>query len=197
MQNLTEQASITEKMGFLLELDQLKSVYRQSKIADGSRRENSAEHSWHLAMAAWSFAGLLGQDFNLLKLLQMALVHDVGEIHAGDTFLYATERSNASQAERQSVLQTAAHPGNMLPQLVQCWDEQEYGDSPEVQLLKALDRLLPFLLNMQNQGGPWKEHGICRDQVLESQKGMMSIAPKVYQWICAQVDIAEKEGWLA
>jgi 5'-deoxynucleotidase YfbR-like HD superfamily hydrolase len=103
---------------FLLELDKLKSVNRRTFINGGERVENSAEHSWHLAIACWAFAELLKEDFDLLKLLQLALVHDLGEIDAGDTFLYGSARGSAHIKERECVQRLASFPGNAISNLV-------------------------------------------------------------------------------
>ena len=130
--------------GFLLELDKLKSVNRRTYINGGERVENSAEHSWHLAMACWTFAELLQGDFDLLKLIQLALVHDLGEIDAGDTFLYGSARVDAHIEERVCVKRLASYPGNTISNFVDIWEEQEAGKSKEAKLLKVIDRLLPF-----------------------------------------------------
>jgi Predicted hydrolases of HD superfamily len=91
---------------FILQLDRLKSVNRRTYINGGERVENSAEHSWHLAMACWAFAELLQDDYDVPKLIKLALIHDLGEIGAGDTFLYSSNRENAHFKERESVKQT-------------------------------------------------------------------------------------------
>jgi len=145
---------------FLLELDKLKSVNRRTFINGGERVENSAEHSWHLAIACWAFAELLKEDFDLLKLLQLALVHDLGEIDAGDTFLYGSARGSAHIKERQCVQRLASYPGNAISNLVETWEEQEAGNSKEARLLKVIDRLLPFMHNMTSEGRAWRDHGI-------------------------------------
>jgi putative hydrolase of HD superfamily len=130
---------------FMRELDALKLVNRRSYVGGGVRLENSAEHSWHLAMACWSIA----RQFNLAvdegELLKLALVHDLGEIDAGDTFLYAVERAQADKAERACVARMQQHPGNGIQDLLDYWEEQETGSSPETKLIKVVDRLLPFL----------------------------------------------------
>jgi len=181
---------------FMLELDKLKSVNRQSYISSGLRRENSAEHSWHLAMAVWVFAEYLKEEYDILRLIQMALVHDIGEIHAGDTFIFSAERDDAAAKERSSIELTAAHDGNSLADLATLWEEQETGSSKETLLLKALDRFLPFLLNIKNQGGTWRKFNIKRSQVIESQKNMAAVAPSLHRWILDQIDIAVEKNWL-
>jgi putative hydrolases of HD superfamily len=181
---------------FLLELDRLKSVNRRSYINRGERLENSAEHSWHLAMGCWLFAGLVEHEINLEKLLQMALLHDLGEIDAGDTFLYAQQRGQAAIKEREGILRLAKMPGNSLAEFVELWDEQETGGSPEAKLLKVVDRLLPLLLNIASDGLAWRENGIRKSQVLNAHAFVKEQIPEIYLWIVEQVNRATAQGWL-
>lgn len=148
--------AITE---YLLELDALKLINRRTYIDGGLRVENSAEHSWHLAMACWSISRSFKLKVSEEKLLKLALIHDLGEIDAGDTFLYDTNRSTAHNAEREGVKRLQSHLGNGVGDLCELWEEQETGDSLETKLLKVVDRLLPFLHNINSEGKTWREQG--------------------------------------
>lgn len=181
---------------FFLELDALKLVQRRSYVSSGERLENSAEHSWQLAMACWSLNRFFQLDLNEELLIKLALVHDLGEIDAGDTFLYATERSAADVAERQCVARLAAEPGNGIDDLAKLWEEQETGNSPETKLLKVVDRLLPFLLNVTNQGRTWRQSEVKRSQVLQAHGFIEQAFPEIYQWMKQQIDHATEQGWL-
>ncbi|MDX1635469.1 MAG: HD domain-containing protein [Marinobacter sp.] len=181
---------------FLLQLDALKSVDRRTYINGGERLENSAEHSWHLAMACWAFAEQSQEDFDLSKLLRLALLHDLGEIGAGDTFLYSDQRSDAHLEERRYIGELASHPGNPIGDLPELWDEQEAGESREARLLKVIDRLLPFLHNLASQGRAWKDHGIRKSQVLRMHGFIEQENPEVYRWLRSKVDYAVAQGWL-
>ncbi len=183
--------------GFLLQFDGLKSVNRRSYINGGERVENSAEHSWHLALACWAFAELFQDDFDLLKLIQLALVHDLGEIDAGDTFLYGSARASAHIEERKCVNRLASHPGNSITDLVAVWEEQEAGQTKEAKLLKVIDRLLPFLHNLTSEGLSWKNNGITKSQVLKAHQFIESENEEIYQWFIAKLDVAVERGWLA
>ncbi|MBM96082.1 MAG: phosphohydrolase [Oceanospirillaceae bacterium] len=185
-----------------LELDALKQVQRKSYISgEPARLENSAEHSWHLAMACWSIA----RSFDLTnthgidegKLIKLALVHDLGEIDAGDTFLYAETRADAHKAERDCIRRLASHEGNGIHDLADIWEEQETGTSPETRLLKVIDRLLPFMLNIESQGRTWQELGVKRHQVERAHAFIEGEFPEVHQWITEQIERAVREGWLA
>jgi putative hydrolase of HD superfamily len=182
---------------YLFELDLLKGVNRRTYIHDATRVENSAEHSWQLAMACWIFAEHLQDSFDVEKLLKLALIHDLGEIDAGDTFLYAAERTDATAKERTGIKRLAQHAGNTVGDLLPLWDEQENGSSKEARLMKVMDRLLPFLCNIKTQGRAWAENGVVRAQVEAAHAFIKDEAPEVHVWITAQLDIASAAGWLA
>ncbi|WP_221798885.1 HD domain-containing protein [Oceanobacter mangrovi] len=181
----------------LLELDALKKVNRRSYIEGGSRLENSAEHSWHLAMACWSIARNFRLDVNEEKLLKLALVHDLGEIDAGDTFLYSSHRPDAHKAERECIQRLSQHDGNGIDDLPDIWEEQETGSSPETRLLKVVDRLLPFILNIESAGRTWQELGVKRHQVEKAHAFIAAEFPPVHEWIQQQIELAVSKGWLA
>lgn len=181
---------------FLLQLDGLKSVNRRTYINNGERLENSAEHSWHLAMACWAFAELLDEDYDKEKLLKLALIHDLGEMEAGDTFLYSKDRNTAHIEERKSVEKLASHPGNPIDDMVELWEEQETGDSKETRLLKVIDRLLPFLHNLSSEGRAWQDNNIHKDRVLKMHSFIENGNPEIYAWFIENVEIAVEKGWL-
>lgn len=185
--------SITD---FFYALDELKLVDRKSYVTGATRVENSAEHSWHLAMACWAMAEYLPYDYNQEKLLKLALVHDLGEIHAGDTFLYSDKRHNADEEERKGVEILQNHTGNPINDLLAMWDEQEYGESEETKLLKVMDRVLPFMLNVQSQGKAWKENGVYAHQVEKAHAFIADINPDVHAWLKEKIALAISKGWL-
>lgn len=181
---------------FLLELDALKRVNRRSYVTHTSRRENSAEHSWHLAMACWSIAELFELDVNHEKLLKMALVHDLGEIDAGDTFLFASSRDSAHLEERAGIARLQAERGNGITALSEIWEEQETGSSKETQLLRVVDRLLPFLLNLNTEGKTWSESEVTRSQVASVLAFIKDSFPTIHDWLTKNIEYATEQGWL-
>ncbi len=181
---------------FILQLDALKSVNRRTYINGGERVENSAEHSWQLAMACWAFAELLQEDYDTPKLIKLALLHDLGEIGAGDTFLYSENRGNAHIKERESVAQIASHPGNPIQNVMELWEEQESGESKESRLLKVIDRLLPFLHNISSEGRAWRENNIHKNQILKMHQFIAHENPEIYDWFIKKLDLAVEQGWL-
>lgn len=158
---------IAEQLAFLAEIDALKSVVRQSPLVNRSRRENSAEHSWHLAM----FALVLGEDetVDTGRVIQLLLVHDIVEIDAGDAPIHG----NHDPAEIEARENAAAErlfgllPEDQAGKLRALWHEFEAAETPEARFAKALDRLQPLLLNTLTGGGTWTEHRVSEQQVQE------------------------------
>ena len=187
---------ISNISNFLLQLDPLKTVNRRNYIYSGERVENSAEHSWHLAMACWAFAELLQDDYDIPKLIKLALIHDIGEIEAGDTFLYSKNRSSAHIAERKGIEKIASHSGNSIVEIVDLWDEQEAGESKEARLLKVIDRLLPFLHSITNQGRSWQENNVHKAQVMQVHQFIAKENQEIYEWFLLKLEYAVEQGWL-
>lgn len=190
------QNHLTDITDYLLELDALKLVNRRTYIDGGLRVENSAEHSWHLAMACWTISRSFNLDVSEEKLLKLALIHDLGEIDAGDTFLYDVNRASAHNAEREGVKRLESHQGNAVIELSELWEEQETGTSPETKLLKVIDRLLPFLHNINSQGKTWQELGVKYSQVANAHAFIADDFPDIYMWMTGQLNVAVAEGWL-
>ena len=195
-QMLVASIDVNDVTHFLLELDALKRVNRRSYVTHTTRRENSAEHSWHLAMACWSIAELFELDVNHERLLKMALVHDLGEIDAGDTFLFASSRSDAHIEERAGIARLQAERGNGIANLAEIWEEQETGSSKETQLLRVVDRLLPFLLNLNTEGKTWIESDVTRSQVAAALAFIEHSFPVIHDWLTENIAYATQQGWL-
>ncbi len=145
----------------------LKSVLRQTTIYDGTRRENSAEHSWHLALAVMTFKELANFPIDLSRAMQMALIHDVVEIDAGDTFVYDTSALDEKFAkEHKAAERIFGLLPNQRESLKALWLAYEKQECPESIFVAALDRFLPVYSNCLNQGSAWKRHGISKERVL-------------------------------
>ncbi len=160
---------LAEQIGFLVEIDKLKTVIRQNLIADGSRQENTGEHSWHLAMCALILAEHANEPVDVARVIQMLLIHDLVEIDAGDTFVYASAEQIAAQ---DGIEQVAANrifgllPDDQSARLRALWDEFEAKETPEAKFAKSVDRVQPMLLNLASGGGSWERHGITADRPL-------------------------------
>ena len=158
---------LAEQISFIIEIDKLKNIYRQNLVADGSRRENDAEHSWHLAVMALLLAEYMPEPVDLLKVIKMVLLHDVVEIDAGDVFCYDPAAAVGKQ-EREEVAAQRIYgllPGDQGRELRELWEEFEERETPEARFAACLDRLQPFLLNFFTQGGTWRIHNVPAGQV--------------------------------
>lgn len=161
--------SLDSQLQFLLEADRLKGVLRQSRIIDGSRRENSAEHSWHLGLMSLVLGEYAPAGTDLSRVTAMVLVHDLVEIDAGDLFVYAGAQAQAGQEEAERAAADrlfALLPGSQAAGFRALWDEFEERRTPEAKFARALDRLQPMLANYQLGGGTWTQHGVTAGQVL-------------------------------
>ena len=160
---------LDSQLRFLLEADQLKGVLRQSPIIDGSRRENSAEHSWHLALMSLVLGQYAPAGTDLSRVTAMTVVHDLVEIDAGDLFVYAGPEAQARQEEAERAAADRLFgllPAEQAAGLRALWNEFEERRTPEAKFARALDRLQPMLANYQLGGGTWAQHGVTADQVL-------------------------------
>jgi putative hydrolases of HD superfamily len=160
---------LAEQIAFLVEIDKLKRVIRQNLIADGSRQENTAEHSWHLALCATMLAEHSNEPVDVGKVVQMLLIHDLVEIDAGDTFVYASPEEIAAQDAKEQA--AADRIFGLLPidqgaRLRALWEEFEAKESAEAKFAKSVDRVQPMLLNLASGGGSWERHGITADRPL-------------------------------
>ena len=189
---------LTRQLSFLVEVDKLKQVLRQTCLIDGSRRENSAEHSWHLALMALVLAEHAGAVVNLHHVLVMLLVHDIVEVDAGDTFAFDMQ-ANATKAEREQL--AAARIFSLLPEeqgklLRSAWDEFEAGVTAEARFANALDRLAGLLSNQHNDGGTWRRHHVSREAVLRRMEPIREGAPGLWPFVMQVVDEAAASGAL-
>lgn len=189
---------LDRQLNFILAIDQLKNIRRQNLLLDGSRRENSAEHSWHLAAAAMILAEYAREPVDFSRVLTMLLIHDVVEIDAGDTFVY-DEKAAESKAEREQA--AAQRLFGMLPpdQASWCralWEEFEARQTPEARFAAAVDRLMPILLNARNGGYPWRRHGITARQVLAKNRTVAEGAPLLWERVRETVADAVQRGLL-
>ena len=161
--------SLAASLTFFLEADRLKSVERRNRLADGSRRENTAEHSWHLGIAAMVMAPFAVEPIDVATAMAMALVHDIVEIDAGDTFAYDVAEGAASKRAREEAAADrlfALLPAATGQHFRDLWEEYERGDTPEARFVMAIDRLAPMLLNLAEGATTWREHRITRSQVI-------------------------------
>jgi putative hydrolase of HD superfamily len=188
---------LVARLRFVLEADALKTILRRNSITDGSRRENTAEHSWHLALMALVLAPYSGEQVEVARVVELLLVHDIVEIDAGDTFVYDT----SAAAQKEKLEQQAADrlfsivPGDDGRRLRARWDEYEARETPEARFAHSIDRLSPLLLNHANHGELWQEYGITIDRVLETNAKIADGSPELWGAARAVLDDATAQGW--
>jgi putative hydrolase of HD superfamily len=189
---------LARQIAFLIEIDKLKSILRRTYLVDDPRHENSAEHSWHLAVMAMLLAEHANAEVNLLHVLKMLLVHDVVEIDSGDTYIYDVA-GNASKAVRE---QEAARrlfgllPDDQRDEMHRLWEEFEARRTPEARFAAALDRLMPMLHNYHTQGRSWREHGVTSAQVIDRNGHMAEGAAGLWEYAEAMIQDAVGKGYL-
>jgi putative hydrolase of HD superfamily len=183
---------LDRQLAFLAELDRLKSVERMTRIAGGARRENSAEHSWHLAAMVALLAEYAPEGVDVGRVTRMLLVHDVVEIDAGDTYcIYDAANEDRDARERRAADRLfGLLPSDQAGELRALWDEFEDGFTPDARYAVALDRFQGMLQNRLNEGGTWIEHGVSRERVLERMAPIRDGAPDLWEVVLRVVNEA-------
>jgi putative hydrolase of HD superfamily len=189
---------LKQQLDFLLEIDRLKEVLRQSYICRGLRKENSSEHSWHLAVMALVLAEHANQAVDITRVVKMALVHDLVEIDAGDTFCY-DDAGNAGKAGRETV--AASRIFGLLPEdqsreFRSLWEEFEERATPEARFAAALDRLMPLMHNYYSNGKTWREHGVAAAKVVERNRHIEDGSAQLWAVAKSLIEDAIEKGWL-
>lgn len=181
---------LSRQLTFIAEVDRLKAVLRQSRLTDGSRYENSAEHSWHLGLMAVLLHEFADDGTDLKRSIEMVLVHDIVEIDAGDTFAYDAA-GNADRAEREAAAADrlfALLPADQETHVRGLWEEFETGMTPEARFALALDRLQPLIQNVYAGGGSWLARRVSREQVLHRMQPIRDISESLWAWVVNAID---------
>jgi putative hydrolase of HD superfamily len=190
---------LAAQIRFIIEVDKLKEVYRQTLVTQSRRSENSAEHSWHFALMIITLAEHSNhQPLDVLRILKMVLIHDIVEIDAGDTFAYDT-KNMADQHERES--RAADRIFGLLPpdQAVEfraLWDEFEAQETPEAKFAAACDRFHPMLLNCLTDGHAWQKHGVTQDRVLARNAHIEKGSSELWAYAVRMINEAVSKGHL-
>jgi putative hydrolase of HD superfamily len=187
---------LARQMAFLVEADRLKEIFRQTLNSQSRRQENDAEHSWALCLFVMTLAEHANTPVDVLRVLQMLLIHDLVEIDAGDTFAYDTARM-ADQHEREA--RAADRIFGLLPadqalEYRALWDEFEAKTTPEARFAGAVDRLQPMLLNCLTEGAAWRKHGITRERILERNAHIAEGSRRLWEYASTMVEQAVAAG---
>jgi putative hydrolase of HD superfamily len=190
---------LRQQIRFIVEIDKLKQVFRQSALIGDRRKENDAEHSWHLAAMAMLLTEYVKEEgVDLLRVIKMLLIHDLVEIDAGDTFAY-DEKGNEDKEERE--MQAAERIFSLLPsdqadEVWRLWREFEEKETPEARYAASIDRLQPLLLNYHTEGYTWKMPGVNREKVYERMAVIKESMPRVWEAVEEIIEDSVKKGYL-
>lgn len=162
---------LEEQIRFILEIDKEKNIFRQTHITGYTRRENDAEHAWHMAAMVYLLREYADEEFDLAKAMMMALMHDVVEIDAGDAYAYDAQALSTQKEKEERAAERifGLLPDDQGKELRALFDEFEQGETAEARFVKAMDNFQPLLLNDDNDGRDWRAHGVCKTQVEKRQ----------------------------
>ena len=176
---------IEQQMIFILEIDKVKNVFRQTYLADGNRKENDAEHSWHMAIMAFLLKEYAQEEVDIMRVVLMVLIHDLVEIDAGDTYAYDLD---GLQTKREREVKAAERIFGLLPkdqeeQFRELWDEFEAYESAEAKYAHMLDNFQPLMLNDALDGKSWKEHKVKKSQIYSRNAKTMEGSEKIWEYM--------------
>ena len=189
---------LKKQLDFMLELDKMKNLYRQTYVLHEDRKENDAEHSWHIAILAFLLAEYSNEPIDVTHVMKMVLLHDVIEIDAGDTYCYDTEgcKSKAEREEKAARRIFGLLPDDQRDEFYALWREFEDSETADARFAAVLDRIQPLMLNYTKGGISWQEHGIAKEQVLNRNKEYFSSSDKLADVIKSVINDAHEKGWL-
>ena len=187
---------LLKQIDFLIETDKLKNILRRNYISDGSRRENDAEHSWFFSLAAIILSEYSNAPLNINKVIKMAIIHDIMEVYAGDTFIY-DERAKKTQKERERTASEKIFgllPEDQNKYFSELWDEFEDNKTDESKFAKSIDRIVAILLNLKSNGKAWKEHKIEYSMVYEISSKIADGSSTLWLYIKDMLDQNKEKG---
>jgi len=200
MSNEESAADISKTIQFVLEIDKLKGILRKVRPIGEERYENTAEHSWQIALFAMSMARTLDLKVDVARVVAMLLVHDLGEIDAGDKFVFAQDGWEERKAAEFKALERICGlaPKKTADFLLELWKEFDAGASHEARFAKAIDRSMPVLLNLNNHGGSWVENEVSYERVVkrvgpEIENG----CPELWEYLKAELEAGLRKGFFA
>lgn len=189
---------LKKQLDFMLELDKMKNLYRQTYVLHEDRKENDAEHSWHLAVLAFLFAEYSEKPVDVLHVMKMVLLHDVVEIDAGDTYCYDTEgyKTKADREEKAAQRIFGLLPDDQRQEFYSLWREFEDCETDDAKFAAFLDRIQPIMLNYTKDGIAWKEHNVRKQQVIDRNSPYFPTSEKLAEVVKSVIEDATEKGWL-
>jgi putative hydrolases of HD superfamily len=195
---VSREETLQPTIDFICELDKLKGVERKTRPLGLARFENSAEHSWQLAVLAMALSRYAEGQIRLERVVSMLLLHDIGEIDTGDTIAYAIEGMEQRKIAEQAAVKRicAILPDELTDQFESLWQEFEAAETPEAKFAHAMDRSIPIILNLANNGQSWRENGIRYEQVIKRNgPAVHAGCPALWAYLQQQLDEALANGW--
>lgn len=187
-----------KQLDFALEIDKEKNIFRQTHLSGGGRREDDAEHAWHLAIMAWLLQEYANEKVDVSKVMLMVLIHDLVEIDAGDTYAYDAE---GKKTEKQRETGAADRIFGLLPEdqgqyLRSLWEEFDAYETPEARYAHVMDNFQPMMLNASNHGGDWTAHNVARSQVNKRNEKTHTGSEDIWAYMKSILDKFTEEGIL-
>jgi putative hydrolase of HD superfamily len=193
-----DEARFRKQIDFIVEADKIKNIVRRSRLFDGSRFENDAEHSWTISLMALMFREYANFPVNVERVVLMLLVHDIVEVDAGDTFLYAPDRAAAHEREERAAKRIfGLLEGDQSSDLYDIWIEFEERKTNEAKFAGVFDRFEPLLQNYLNEGFTWKKNGVTKRQVLEMNRHVAEGSAEIWDFLTKLIDESVAKGYLA
>ncbi len=182
---------------FIMEVEQLKNVNRKTKPVGLDRYENSAEHSWHVSLLALLLKDHANEDINIDRVIRMLLIHDLGEIDAGDKIIYSSETTEQKNKEKEGLKRLLRNlPEPQADEYLDLWCEFEAGESPDSKYAKAIDRIPPILHNLHGNAHSWKDNNITKEQVFKVNSRINEGSETVWKVIEGKLNQAVEEDLL-
>ncbi len=190
---------LDQQLLFTVEIDKMTDILRQTMLISGNRRENDAEHSWHIAAMAMLLTEYAAEPVDIGRVVRMCIVHDLVEIEAGDTFAYDVQ-GNIGKAERERIAadkvfgKLPEDQGSMIRGL---WEEFDAMETPDAKYAACIDRIQPFLHNVLTDGHTWQNGRVSRASVEKRIAVVREFMPEVYRWMESTIELALEKGWLS
>jgi putative hydrolase of HD superfamily len=193
-----QESRLEQQLDFILEIDRLKTVLRETLLTDSSRKENSAEHSWQLAVMVIVFSEYADDEIDLKRVLKMVVIHDLVEIDAGDTYAYNHEaQEDKEEREREAAERIfGLLPSDQAQEFRTLWEEFESRETSEAMFAKAIDRLQPLILNYHTGGESWKDHDVRLDDVLDRNEIIQDGSERLWAYTEQLIEAAVERGML-
>lgn len=193
-----ENLRLNQQLKFVAEIDKMTQILRRTMLIDGSRRENDAEHSWHIAVMALLFSEHVKIKPDIGRVVKMLVVHDLIEIYAGDTFAFDVE-ANKSKEEKEAAAADKLFsqlPKEQGDEIRSLWEEFDEMKTPDAVYASCMDRIQPFLHNTLTEGATWKEGNVSRSQVEKRLAIVKENMPELWKWVQINIQEAIKHGWI-